>query len=855
MKKTIKFIAVILGLTLFTQCQSPEPMPVEPGVSKTLADYRKQHITDIIYTLHFDIPEKASDAIIGKDSICFNLSDNQQDLQIDFREKQNNIKTIRCNKQLVKYEFKNEHIVIPYKYLNKGKNIIAIDFIAGNTSLNRNDEFLYTLFVPDRARTVFPCFDQPNLKAKFRLKLTIPNSWTAVANGVEIAKQINENTTSYQFAITKQLPTYLFGFVAGKFQTITRQHKGKKHTMYYRENDAEKVANNTNAIFQQLFQSLDWMENYTGIKYPFAKYDFIAIPSFQYGGMEHVGATLYRASSLFLDKNPTQNQLLRRANLIAHETSHMWFGDLVTMRWFDQVWLKEVFANYLADKITNPYFPKINHQLKFLMAHYPSSYKVDRTCGSNPINQNLPNLKDAGSVYGRIIYHKSPIVMRMLEGITGNENFQKGLQKYLKKYSYGNASWEDLIAILDQTTTTDLKQWSSVWVDKAGRPTISSSITDKNGKIADFTINQKDNKGNNGKWNQNIELILGYKNGNKKFAVTTNQPAVKVSKAENLPLPDFVIANGNANGYGYFQLDEKSKAYLLKNCHKIDNDLLRGVTWINLYENLYEGNINGSGFVDAIIQQLPKEQNTLVFSAMLSYLKSAYWLFLDAEQRKKIAPKVENMLYAQLQKENNLGRKSSLLMSLSNIAVTSKMCGKLYHIWKNKTSIGKLKLSEQRTTTMACNLALQLPEKAKQIIATQIKRISNSDRKKRLQFIAPALSANQNVRDSFFNSLSDAKNREHEPWVSTALRYLNHPTRQKEALKYLPKSLELLEEVKFTGDIFFPYDWLNACYSGHQSTEAGNITRRFLKQHPDYPENLKLKILQNADFVLRKTKQ
>ncbi len=853
MRTLIKRVALMLGIILFTQCQSPEPMPIESGVSKTLADYRKQYITDVVYALHFDIPEKVSDAITGKDTICFSLSDNQQDLQIDFREKQTNIKTISCNKQLVKYEFKNEHIIIPQRYLKKGKNTIAVDFIAGNTSLNRNDEFLYTLFVPDRARTVFPCFDQPDLKAKFRLSLTVPNSWIAVANGAEIAKQTQEKKTNYQFAITKQLPTYLFGFATGKFQTITRRHKGRKHTMYYRETDTGKVDDNTDAIFQQLFQSLDWMEEYTGIKYPFAKYDFVAIPSFQYGGMEHVGATLYRASSLFLDKNPTQNQLLRRANLIAHETSHMWFGNLVTMRWFDQVWLKEVFANYLADKITNPYFPKINHQLKFLMAHYPSSYKVDRTAGANPINQNLSNLKDAGSIYGRIIYNKSPIVMHMLEGITGSINFQKGLQEYLKTYSYGNASWEDLIAILDKSTVADLKQWSSAWVDQPGRPTISTFVTNKNGKIVDLTVTQKDNKGNNGAWNQNIQLTLGYKNGNKNFVITTNQPVVTVEKARGLPLPDFIIANGNANGYGYFQLDDKSKTYLLKNCYKIDNDLLRGVAWINLYENLYEGNVDGCSFIDAVILQLPKEQNTLVFSEMLGYLKSAYWIFLDAEQRKEVATKVENMLYAQLQQETNLGRKSSLLMSLSNIAVTPKMCRKLYHIWKNKTSIGKLELSEQRTTTMACNLALQLPEKVKQIITTQIKRISNGDRKKRLQFIAPALSADQNVRDSFFNSLSDVRNREHEPWVSTALHYLNHPTRQQEALKYLPKSLELLEEVKFTGDIFFPYDWLNACYSGHQSAEAGNITRRFLKQHPEYPENLKLKILQNADLVLRKS--
>ena len=163
------------------------------------------------------------------------------------------------------------------------------------------------------------------------------------------------------------------------------------------------------------FSALDWLEEYTGISYPFEKFGFALIPSFQYGGMEHPGAILYRARSLFLEENATQNELLGRAGLIAHESAHMWFGNLVTMDWFNDVWLKEVFANFMSAKIVNPHFPAINHDLRFLMAHYPSAYGVDRTKGANPIQQELPNLKDAGTVYGAIIYQKAPIVMRHLE--------------------------------------------------------------------------------------------------------------------------------------------------------------------------------------------------------------------------------------------------------------------------------------------------------------------------------------------------------------------------------------------------------------------------------------------------------
>ena len=161
-------------------------------------------------------------------------------------------------------------------------------------------------------------------------------------------------------------------------------------------------------------QALEWMEEYTGIDYPFQKFDFVLVPDFQYGGMEHPGSIFYRDSRLMLDPSATQNQLLSRAAVIAHETAHMWFGDLVTMRWFDDVWTKEVFANFFSAKIIEPSFTEIDHELRFLTEHYPSAYRIDRSRGANPISQPLSNLEFAGSLYGPIIYQKAPILMRHL---------------------------------------------------------------------------------------------------------------------------------------------------------------------------------------------------------------------------------------------------------------------------------------------------------------------------------------------------------------------------------------------------------------------------------------------------------
>jgi len=845
-------VLIIVGCLLFSACSDQEKkLKIEKGVSKELANYRKQNISQLEYQLSFDIPENHQENIPGKNNILFHLKATDQDLKIDFREDPSLVKSLRCNGKSSVYRFESEHLIIPKSSLIKGRNHIEIEFTAGNSSLNRNKEFLYTLFVPDRARTAFPCFDQPDLKASFQLNLMVPKTWKAIANGkLKTSKTIGDKQF-YSFSKTKALPTYLFSFVAGKFKTITRTHKGREHTLFHRETDKKKLEINTPIIFNQLFKSLDWLEDYTNIPYPFAKYDIIAIPSFQYGGMEHTGATLYKASTLFLDKDATQERILKRANLIAHETAHMWFGDLVTMKWFDQVWLKEVFANFLADKITNPCFPTMNHKLKFQMAHFPSSYSVDRTQGANPINQQLANLNEAGSLYGSIIYHKSPIVMNMLENISGEKALQKALQEYLKTYAYSNASWEDLISILDKTTAVDLKKWSSVWVDQAGRPQIETLIESNNDTITEIRIIQKDSDGNTGEWNQDLELILAYADEIKRIPVSLKSHETKVPEAKALKVPNYIIPNGAGNAYGFFKLDENSKKYLLQNMNQIQNDLIRGIAWINLYENLREGYLDANDFVTALEKHLATETNTLVLERMLSYLPYSYWLDLTPNERKQINSKLEQSLWLQISKENDMGRKSSLFSCLNSISESSSTLNQLFHIWEDKIALGGLKLSEAKAISLACNLAIKMPEKADYLIQTQSERISNPDRKKRMKFVALALSPDQTIRVNFFKSLENSENREHEPWVCEALRYLHHPLRQKEALDYLPDNLNLLKEIQETGDIFFPKQWLDACYKGHNSKEAGEITRNFLDQHPDYPESLKLKILQSAHEVIK----
>ena len=381
----------LLLLTLSLLCILPLSAQslTEEGVSWALAQHRKATISELHYDLAFAIPEDKTESIEGQVSFSFNLAE-KDEVILDFNEeaqKVHSVATLKGKREVpCKWQFVNGHIILPKTATRKGRNTFVIRFTAGNQGLNRRDGYVYTLFVPDRAHTVFPCFDQPNLKATFHLQLRLPEKWTAVSNGVEIqqspthclhnAYSITSEAPSlgraggeaFSYTLDTPIPTYLFAFAAGEFRYETYEEDGLRIGAYHRETDSLRIAQLPEIMHQVCF-AMRWQEQFTGIPYPFPKYDLVILPGFQFGGMEHVGATFYNDNTIFLPAHPTPDEQLRRTELIAHETSHMWFGDAVTMNWFDDVWTKEVFANYFAAEITAPLFPTLNHDLNFLKTY------------------------------------------------------------------------------------------------------------------------------------------------------------------------------------------------------------------------------------------------------------------------------------------------------------------------------------------------------------------------------------------------------------------------------------------------------------------------------------------------------
>ena len=835
-----------------------------PGVSLDLATRRAGDIHNVRYQLSFEIPSSAAEPIKGHAIIRFDVSNPERLQALDFTDPEHLlIRIAHLNGEPLAAGMPEHLEMPPDRRLRRGENTVEVDFIAGDAPLNRNPDFLYTIFVPARAHEAFPCFDQPDLKARYTLELTVPAGWQAVANGAEQSREPAGDRVRIRFAETQPIPTYLFAFAAGKFQVETGERNGRAFRMFHRETDAAKVARNRDAIFDLHAAALTWLEDYTAIPYPFGKFDFVAIPSFQFGGMEHAGAIFYNASGILLDESATENQLLSRANVIAHETSHMWFGDLVTMKWFNDVWMKEVFANFMAAKIANPAFPKINHELRFLVSNYPAAYSVDRTQGTHPIRQELDNLNEAGSLYGAIIYQKAPIVMRQLERLIGAGTMRDGLRAYLKRFQFGNATWLDLVKVLDDRTDRDLAAWSHVWVEEAGRPLLRAEWeTNPEGRRSIAILQRDPRTGRTLHWTEQISVLLGTPADVRELPLEIRGDRTEVPDALAPPDVQFVLPTGGGLAYGGVSLDDRSRDFLLAHLEDLHDPVARGATWITLWDELLNGRVDPRELIEAAMRALPREDTEQNVQLISSYLDETFWRFIGPNTRRQLAPSLERTLRAGLARASSSSLKSTYFSAFRSIVTTPDGVSFLERVWRREEKVPGLTLAEPDEASMALELAVRSVPGAQAILETQRARFQNPDRKARFEFVMPALSADRATRDAFFKSLADVRNRRREPWVTEGLRFLNHPLRSAEAVTYVRPGLDLLQEIQQTGDIFFPKSWMDALLGGHSSRDAVNIVREFLDQHPQadpaaptldpvYPVRLRRIILQSADDLFR----
>jgi aminopeptidase N len=525
------------------------------------------------------------------------------------------------------------------------------------------------------------------------------------------------------------------------------------------------------------------------------------------------------------------------------------------MKWFDDVWMKEVFANFMAAKIVNPSFPEVNHDLRFLLAHYPSAYQVDRTAGTNPIRQHLVNLNEAGQLYGPIIYQKAPIVMRQLETMLGEQPFRDGLREYLKRYSFANATWLDLVRILDARTADNVAAWSRAWVEERGRPEFAVAVSaDARGRVSSMTLTMTDPLKRGLVWPQRMEVALGYGATVRLLPVAVTGRVTQVPAAVGLERPRYVLPNGAGIGYGLFALDDASGTYLLDHVEEVPDALTRGSAWVTLWDNLLLGRVRPGTFIDTALRALPREPDEQNAQRVLSYVVRAFWKFLPDADRMSRTTVLEAALRQGLERAPTQSQKAAWFNAYRDTVLSRDGVAWLERVWRREERVPGLTFAEPDEITMALELAVREVPDWKAVLDAQLARTQNPDRKARFAFVMPALSADPAVREQAFARFQNLESRRREPWVLESLGYLNHPLRRAHAERFVKPALDLLLEIRRTGDIFFPTRWMESTLSGHRSPEAAATVRTFLAENPRYPERLRWIVLTAADELFRATR-
>ncbi|MBP6823589.1 MAG: peptidase M1, partial [Acidobacteria bacterium] len=348
-----------------TNSQPTNDLLTAEGVSRELARHRAERISDVRYQLSIELTPGAA-RFTGSEEITLKLADTAAPVIVDFRDLdsagkviEGTISNLTVNgKTATGFSQTNGHIILPAQLFKVGENSIKLNFESGVATAGRpvirykdqedGSEYIYTLFVPMDASLAFPCFDQPDLKARFTFAAEAPESWTVIGNA-DIAKtEAADGKRRTQFSETKPISTYLFAFAAGQFKQIAGSGASTPMRFFVRQSKLKRAEEEWPEVERLTRAGIEHFVDFFGHEFPFTKYDQVLIPGFAYGGMEHAGATFLREDSILFRTTPTQSDKYGRASLVLHELAHQWFGDLVTMRWFDDLWLKEGFANLMA---------------------------------------------------------------------------------------------------------------------------------------------------------------------------------------------------------------------------------------------------------------------------------------------------------------------------------------------------------------------------------------------------------------------------------------------------------------------------------------------------------------------------
>ena len=833
----------------------PDPR-LQPGISLALARSRRDRVTKLHYALDLDLT--GADHATGMAAIAFDLSGGG-DLVLDFRGP--SLGDLRVNGHPLSTDnWHDGHLPLPGRMLRAGPNRVSARFTtpiaaAGAPIIRFRDDkdgqvYLYTLLVPADANLLFPCFDQPDLKARFRWQLTAPSGWMVLANGPVEDRAAAGAATRWRFAETAPISTYLAAFAAGPWASWTSETSGavageRPITLYARASRRAEV--DADAQIATNRAAMRWLADWFAVPFPFAKLDVLLAPAFPFGGMEHVGAIFYNEDRFVFREPPTLPQRLGRDATIYHEISHQWFGDLVTMRWFDDLWLKEGFATYMAARVQSALQPDSGAWETFHLTVKIPAYRADATSGTAPLWQALDNLDAAKSNYGPIVYNKAPAVIKQLAFLVGEDPFRRGLHLFLTRHAYGNATWIELLGAVGEAARVSLEAFGRQYMLRAGLPRVDTRLSLDGDRVGSLSLVQRPARtlpgDPGGAWPMKVRVRLGYHDRADVVLDATFEGAVAtLPGAAGLRVPDYVWSNDGDHGYGVFLPDDRTVAWTAEHVGGVKDGLLRAMLWGGLWDTVRDLRLPPARYLAILLVHLAAETDEQISRAILSRGALALQAYLPADQATALRPAWEAALLARID-DDRLGyglRKDALDRLIATARLPAGLDRLRDLLAVRRLLVGAPIRQPTRWRIVERLLAVAAPDAPGLLAAEQAHDRSSEAVKD--AFVTRAATPDAAMKAEYFRRYLDdtALN---EAWVTDSLAAFNTADQAALSLPFLLPALERLEWIRTHRRIFFLPSWIDAFIGGQASAEALAVVDRFLARSPALPIDIRRKVL------------
>lgn len=612
---------------------------------------RSQSLTIAHYELHIDVSDATSSVTFPVHTTA-RLTSTQPEVFFDYLGE--SVQSVTVDGSEVPSLFDGTRIVfaVPVdkevtvgfktvsRYSRTGQGLHRfVDPADGNT-------YLYSHLEPSDARRIYPCCDQPDLKAPFDVTITAPDGWVALSNQPEISVA----NRSHRFATTPALSTYLTAFAAGPYVGVHERWQSNTNPdftidlgVWVRASMSQHVDSEIMAVTKQ---GLDYFDTHYGFPYPWGKYDSIFVPEYNLGAMENPGLVTFTEAYIF--RSPaTDAQHAARANTILHEMSHMWFGDLVTPHWWDDLWLKESFAEFMGADASVAATRFSQAWVNFAGNRKNWAYMQDQLPTTHPIKAEINDVDAARQNFDGITYAKGAAVLKQLVHFVGRDAFYAASREYFQAFAFSTATFNDLLSILQKHTDRDLTDWADRWLLSSGVDRLSPKITITDGIISDFRIEQTSKTSTRPHriivsfWKKESDEVNRYAS----FDVDVLGDGGSVEKAVGLAVPDLVVLNDGDHSYALIDFDERSIATIASSLSKISDPLTRAVIWTALWNLTRDAKFPARDFISIALDHVAYESNPTISTQILAHAQFAARHFVPDKDRSALFTHLADSLH------------------------------------------------------------------------------------------------------------------------------------------------------------------------------------------------------------------